>query len=72
MRALVRCALLGNRYLSYDEAVEAVYEIGNPVVAAKKLQDLAQGYGSKENIGILVVRLNTDRGPSLARLRQHR
>ena len=42
------------------------------MVAAKKLQDLAQGYGSKENIGVLVVRFNTDQGPSLARLRQHR
>ena len=42
------------------------------MVAAKKLQDLAQGYGSKENIGVLVVRLNTDQGPSLARLRQNR
>ena len=58
--------------MSHSEAVEEIYDIGNPVVAAKKLQDLAQGYGSKENIGILVVRLNTDQGPSLARLRQHR
>ncbi len=52
--------------------MEEVYEIGNPVVAAKRLQDLAQGYGSKENIGILVVRLNTDQRPSLWRLRRNR
>ena len=60
------------RFVSHAEAVEEIYELGNPVLAAKKLQDLAQGYGSKENIGVLVVRLNTDQGPSLARLRQHR
>lgn len=60
------------RFVSHSEAVEEVYEIGNPVVAAKKLQDLAQGYGSKENIGVLVIRLNTDRGPSLGRLRQYK
>ena len=68
--------IIGNRglwkYMSYEEAVEEVYEIGNPVVAAKRLQDLAQGYGSRENIGILVIRLNTERGPSLGRLRMHR
>ena len=58
--------------MTYGEAVEEVYDIGNPVVAAKKLQDLAQGYGSKENVGVLVVRLNTDRGPSLGRLRQYK
>ena len=65
--------IVGNRslwkYVSYEEAVEEAYEIGNPVVAAKKLQDLATGYGSKENLGILVVRLNTDSRPSLWRLR---
>ncbi len=57
------------KYVGYSEAVEEIYEIGNPVVASKKLQDLAQGYGSKENIGILVIRLNTDSRPSLWRLR---
>ena len=41
--------------MSHSEAVEEIYDIGNPVVAAKKLQDLAQGYGSKENVGVLVV-----------------
>ena len=60
------------RYVTYTEAVEEVYESGNPVVAAKQLQDLAQAYGCKENISILVLRLNTDKGPSLARLRQHK
>ena len=60
------------KFVGYDEAVQEVYEIGNPIVAAKKLQDLAQGYGSKENIAVLVIRLNTDSGPSLGRLRKNR
>ena len=59
-------------YVGYDEAVQEVYETGNPVVAAKKLQDLAQGYGSKENIAILVIRFNTDSRPSLCKFRQHK
>ena len=59
-------------HVSYTEAVEEIYETGNPVVAAKQLQDMAQAYGCKENLSILVVRLNTDKGPSLARLRQNR
>ena len=39
-------------------------------MAAKRLQDLAQGYGSKENIGVLVVRLNTDSSSSYGKLRK--
>ncbi|ESO82713.1 hypothetical protein LOTGIDRAFT_155730 [Lottia gigantea] len=45
------------QYMSYDEAIHEIKDIPDPVVAAKRLQDLAQGYGSKENIAILVVRL---------------
>ena len=60
------------KFVDYDEAVHEIYDIGNPVVAAKKLQDLAQGYGSKENIAVLVIRLNTDSQPSLGRLRKNR
>lgn len=38
-----------------EDAVEEIYEIGNPVVAAKHLQDLAQvGYGHTD----LVVTLS--------------
>ena len=59
-------------YVGYDEAVQEVYETGNPVVAAKRLQDLAQGYGSKENLSILVIRFNTDSRPSLFKLRPKR
>ena len=57
------------KYVSYEEAVEEIYEIGNPIVASKHLQDLAEGYGSKENVAVLVIRLNTEHGPSLGRLR---
>ena len=45
------------RYISYQEAINEIIDIPDPVLAAKKLQDLAQGYRSQENIGILVVRL---------------
>ncbi|VDI24410.1 PH domain and leucine-rich repeat-containing protein phosphatase [Mytilus galloprovincialis] len=45
------------KYVSYQEAVNQVIDIPDPVLGAKKLQDLAQGYGSKESIGVLVVRL---------------
>ncbi|XP_052062683.1 PH domain leucine-rich repeat-containing protein phosphatase 2-like isoform X1 [Mytilus californianus] len=45
------------KYVSYQEAVNQVINIPDPVLGAKKLQDLAQGYGSKESIGVLVVRL---------------
>ncbi len=65
--------IIGNRglwhYVTHNEAVELIYEIGNPVVAAKKLQDIAQAYGCQENVAVMVIRLNTDRGPSLGRLR---
>ena len=46
-------------YISYQEAVNEIIDIPEPVLAAKKLQDLAQGYRSVENIGVLVVRLLT-------------
>lgn len=67
--------IIGNkslwRFVSYDEAVERIYDVGSPVAAAKQLQDLAQSYGCRENIGVMVIRLNTDRGPSLARLKRN-
>lgn len=43
--------------MSYQETVNEIIKIPDPVLAAKKLQDLAQGYRSQENIGVLVVRL---------------
>ncbi|WAR12148.1 PHLP2-like protein [Mya arenaria] len=42
--------------MSYQETVDEIIDIPDPVLAAKKLQDLAQGYRSQENIGVLVVR----------------
>ncbi|XP_021366210.1 PH domain leucine-rich repeat-containing protein phosphatase 2-like isoform X2 [Mizuhopecten yessoensis] len=45
------------KYMSYQEAVDEIIDIPDPVRAAKRLQDLAQGYGSKESIGVLVIRL---------------
>ncbi|XP_041375510.1 PH domain leucine-rich repeat-containing protein phosphatase 2-like [Gigantopelta aegis] len=50
------------RYVSYQEAVKEIVDIPDPVIAAKRLQDLAQGCGSRENIGILVVRLLLSEG----------
>ena len=50
------------KYVPYEEAVEEAYDIGNPIVASKHLQDLAECYGSKENIAVLVLRLNTEPG----------
>lgn len=43
--------------MSYQETVNEIIDIPDPVLAAKKLQDLAQGYHSQENIGVLVIRL---------------
>jgi hypothetical protein len=34
-----------------------IMQMHNPVLAAKKLQDLAQSYGCKENISVLVIEL---------------
>ncbi|KAK0051379.1 PH domain leucine-rich repeat-containing protein phosphatase 2 [Biomphalaria pfeifferi] len=45
------------QYVTYEEAVAEIKDTPDPVVAAKRLQDLAQGYGSRENIAVLVVRL---------------
>ena len=59
------------RCVSPAAAVDEVYETGNPIVAAKRLQDLAQACGARENVAALVVRLNTEAGPSLGRLRRH-
>ncbi|KAK3603860.1 hypothetical protein CHS0354_042868 [Potamilus streckersoni] len=44
-------------FISYQEAVNEIVDIPDPALAAKKLQDLAQGYKSQENIAILVVQL---------------
>ncbi|XP_067934912.1 PH domain leucine-rich repeat-containing protein phosphatase 2-like isoform X2 [Watersipora subatra] len=46
------------RFVSHKEAVEEIQYLANPVVAAKRLQDLAQGYGCKENVSVLVIQFN--------------
>ena len=48
--------------MSYQETVNEIIKIPDPVLAAKKLQDLAQGYRSQENIGVLVIRLMLSQG----------
>ena len=45
------------KYMSYQDVINEVIDIPDPVIAAKRLQDLAQGFGSKESIGVLVIRL---------------
>lgn len=42
--------------VSVSEAVEEVRQVSNAILAAKKLQDLAQSYGCEENLSIIVVR----------------
>ncbi|CAF3582304.1 unnamed protein product [Rotaria sordida] len=46
------------QHLSHEEAVRAVRSIHNPVLASKKLVDIAQSYGAKENLAVLIVRFN--------------
>ncbi|KAJ3593605.1 hypothetical protein NHX12_005939 [Muraenolepis orangiensis] len=54
--------ILGNRALfervSYQEAVRTVQATPDPRAAAKKLCSLAQSYGCRDNIGVLVVSLS--------------
>lgn len=55
--------ILGNKalweHLSYTEAVNAVHHGEDPLAAAKKLCTLAQSYGCRDNVGAVVVYLNT-------------
>ena len=46
------------KHLSHEEAVRAIRSIHNPVLASKKLVDIAQSYGAKENLAVLIVRFN--------------
>lgn len=56
--------IIGNKQLwevlGVEEAVREARAEANPVLAAKRLQDLAQAYGAEDNLSIIVVRL---RGP---------
>lgn len=49
------------KHLSHDEAVRAVRSIQNPVLASKKLVDIAQSYGAKDNLAVLIVRFHFQR-----------
>ena len=44
--------------LSIQEAVREARAEANPVLAAKRLQDLGQAYGAEDNLSVLVVRLS--------------
>lgn len=47
--------------LSIQEAVREARAEANPVLAAKRLQDLGQAYGAEDNLSVIVVRLSTSR-----------
>ncbi|XP_014250078.1 protein phosphatase PHLPP-like protein isoform X2 [Cimex lectularius] len=43
--------------VSPEDAVAEVRSISDPVLSAKRLQDLAQSYGCEDNLSVMVVRL---------------
>lgn len=45
--------------LSVHEAIELVNSTEDSVLAAKKLQDLAQSYGCEDNLSIMVLKFQT-------------
>ncbi|CAI9724275.1 PH domain leucine-rich repeat-containing protein phosphatase 2-like isoform X3 [Octopus vulgaris] len=45
------------KYISIEEAVSQISPFQDPVVSAKVLQDLAQGYGATENLCVVVINL---------------
>ncbi|KAG9433012.1 PH domain leucine-rich repeat-containing protein phosphatase 2 [Apis mellifera carnica] len=63
--------IIGNKklweVLSIQEAVREARAEASPVLAAKRLQDLAQAYGAEDNLSIVVVRLT---GPNQGDLDQ--
>lgn len=44
--------------MSFDAAVAEVRSQSNVILAAKRLQDLAQAYGAEDNLSVIVVRFN--------------
>lgn len=42
--------------MSIEEAVAEVQSVTNPVLAAKRLQDLAQSYGCEDNLSVMILR----------------
>lgn len=56
--SIIRIDFLFSKHLSHEEAVRAIRSISNPVLASKKLVDIAQSFGAKENLAVLIVRFN--------------
>ncbi|XP_069698714.1 protein phosphatase PHLPP-like protein isoform X2 [Periplaneta americana] len=54
------CLIVANKrfweVVGAEEAAAEARDVGNAILAAKRLQDLAQGYGCEENLSVLVVR----------------
>lgn len=42
--------------MSIEEAVAEVRSVSNPVLAAKRLQDLAQSYNCENSLSVIVLR----------------
>lgn len=56
------------KYVTAEEAVKHVGTIPDPVMSAKALQDLAQGYGASENLSIMVINLGSSKPPHVHNL----
>ncbi|KAJ9579369.1 hypothetical protein L9F63_024524 [Diploptera punctata] len=54
-----QCVIIANKrfweVMSMEEAAEEIRDINNAILAAKRLQDIAQSYGSEENLSVMVV-----------------
>lgn len=53
------------KYVNAEEAVKHIITIHDPVMSAKALQDLAQGYGASENLSIMVINLAPTQAPHI-------
>ena len=53
--------------LSAQEAISIVRPIEDAVLAAKKLQDLAQSYGCEDNLSIIVLKFHSVNSDPLIR-----
>lgn len=53
--------------VSPEDAVAEVRNVEDPVLASKRLQDLAQSYGCEDNLSIMIVRLGQSQQDLLMR-----
>ena len=53
------------KYVNAEEAVKHIAAIHDPIMSAKALQDLAQGYGASENLSIMVISLAPTHAPHI-------